>query len=286
MKKILIGTDFSDNAKKAAIFGYKLAVQIKCDVEICTAMIIPAEIPAAGVVVWPMEEYHVIEEAALAELKQLKQVLEAQHTDGDFKPGISFKAEAGTAADVIKTLAGQDHADLIIAGTHGAGGLSSLMLGNHARKMIDATPVPLLLIPSGFEFKPIKTIAVALDMKHKGEDFGTIAAIIPLAALLNATLQLVHICHEGEDTTEAEFYIAEMVQEVKQLAGYHQTSSLIIKQAPTETGLNWLCNYGNIDMLAMAHYHRGLLASLFTGSHTKKMAGHIALPLLVLPAKY
>jgi nucleotide-binding universal stress UspA family protein len=285
MKKILIGTDFSENAKNAAIFGYKLAVQTKSDIEICTAMIIPAEIPQAGVIVWPMEEYHVIEEAALADLKQLKQVLETQHTNDDFKPHISFKAEPGTATDVLKSLAGQDQADLIVAGTHGAGGLSGLMLGNHARNMIDATPVPLLLIPSGFAFKPIKTIAVALDMKHKGEDFGTIAAVIPLAALLNATLQLVHICHEGEDTAEAELYIAEMEQEVKQLAGYHKTSSLIIKQAPTETGLNWLCNYGNIDMLAMVHHHHGLLASLFTGSHTKKMAGHIALPLLVLPAK-
>ena len=284
MKKVLIATDFSENAKNAAIFGYKLAVQTKSDIEICTAMIIPAEIPQAGVIVWPMEEYHVIEEGALTELKHLKKVLEAQHADGDFKPNVSFKAEPGTATDVIKTLAAQDHVELIIAGTHGAGGLSGLMLGNHARNMIDATPTPLLLIPSGFKFSPIKTIAVALDIKHKGEDFTTITAIQPLATLMDATIQLVHVCHEGENTDEAEIYLAEMVQEVKQIAGYAKTSSLIIKQAPTETGLNWLCNYGSVDMLAMVHHHRGLLASLFTGSHTKKMAGHIALPLLVIPA--
>jgi nucleotide-binding universal stress UspA family protein len=285
MKKILIGTDFSENAKNAAIFGYKLAVQTKSDIEICTAMIIPAEIPQAGVIVWPMEEYHVIEEGALAELKLLKKALETQHADGDFKPHISLKAQPGTATDVLKTLAEQDHADLIVAGTHGAGGLSGLMLGNHARNMIDATPTPLLLIPSGFRFTHIKTIAIALDMKHKAEDFTTITGILPLATLLNATIQLIHICHEGEDTAEAGLYLTEMVQEVKQIAGYAKTGSLIIKQAPTETGLNWLCNYGNVDMLAMVHHHRGLLASLFTGSHTKKMAGHIALPLLVIPEK-
>jgi nucleotide-binding universal stress UspA family protein len=285
MKKVLIATDFSENAKNAAIFGYKLAVQTKSDVEICTAMIIPAEIPQASVIVWPMEEYHVIEEGALNELKQLKKILEAKHADGDFKPNVSFKAEPGTATDVIKTLAAQDHVELIIAGTHGAGGLSGLMLGNHARNMIDATPAPLLLIPSGFKFSPVKTIAVALDMKHKGDDFATITALQPLATLMDATMQLVHVCHGGENTDEAEIYLAEMVQEVKQIAGYAKTSSLIIKQAPTETGLNWLCNFGNVDMLAMVHHHRGLLASLFTGSHTKKMAGHIALPLLVIPAK-
>jgi nucleotide-binding universal stress UspA family protein len=286
MKKVLIATDFSENAKNAAIFGYKLAVQTKSDVEICTAMTIPAEIPQAGVIVWPMEEYQAIEEAALTELKQLKKILEAQHTDNDFKPSISFKAEPGITSDVIKTLAIQDHVKLIVAGTHGAGGLSGLMLGNHARNMIDATPSPLLLIPSGFKFSPIRTIAVALDMKHKGDDFTTITAIQPLATLLNAAMQLVHVCHEGENTSEAEIYLAEMVQEVKQIAGYAKTSSLIIKQAPTETGLNWLCNFGNVDILAMAHHHRGLLASLFTGSHTKKMAGHIAVPLLVIPAKF
>lgn len=285
MKKVLIATDFSENAKNAAIFGYKLAVQTKSDIEICTAMTIPAEIPQAGVIVWPMEEYHVIEEAALTELKQLKKDLEAQHAAGDFKPNINFKAEPGTATDVIKALAAKDHVELIVAGTHGAGGLSGLMLGNHARNLIDATPTPLLLIPSGFKFSPVKTIAVALDMKHKGDDFATITAIQPLATLMDATMQLVHVCHEGENTDEAEIYLAEIEQEVKQIAGYTKTTSLIIKQALTETGLNWLCNYGNVDMLAMVHHHRGLLASLFTGSHTKKMAGYIALPLLVIPAK-
>ncbi len=70
MKTVLISTDFSNIATHAAEYGYNLAKQIKADVILCNAVIVPAEIPQAGVVVWPMEEYSVLMEESAGELQK------------------------------------------------------------------------------------------------------------------------------------------------------------------------------------------------------------------------
>ena len=49
MKTVVIATDFSDNAKHAAEYGYALATQFKADIVLCNAFIVPAEVPDARV---------------------------------------------------------------------------------------------------------------------------------------------------------------------------------------------------------------------------------------------
>ena len=72
MKTLLIPTDFSANAKHAVEYGYNLAKQIKANVMLCNAVIVPAEMPQAGFVIWPMEEYDVLMDDSADELKKLK----------------------------------------------------------------------------------------------------------------------------------------------------------------------------------------------------------------------
>ena len=64
MKKILIATDFSANAAHAAKYGYAIASQIKADVVLCNAFIVPAEVPQAGMLVWPQLEYDELVESS------------------------------------------------------------------------------------------------------------------------------------------------------------------------------------------------------------------------------
>ena len=45
MKKILIATDFSANAKHAAEYGYTIASQVKAGIILCNTFIVPAEMP-------------------------------------------------------------------------------------------------------------------------------------------------------------------------------------------------------------------------------------------------
>lgn len=59
MKTIVITNDFSEGWKQVARYGFELAKQLKANVPLCNAMIIPAEIPQTGLAGWPP---HVFEE--------------------------------------------------------------------------------------------------------------------------------------------------------------------------------------------------------------------------------
>ena len=73
-----------------------------------------------------------------------------------FQPAIHCISEVGAVTEVIKEIADKDDVALIVMGTHGSGMLDSLLMGNHSRRMIDATKCPLLLVPSSAAVKPIK----------------------------------------------------------------------------------------------------------------------------------
>src|ERR1700712_4924731 len=96
MKKLLIATDFSTNAKHAAEYGYLLAKQLKAGIFLCNTITIPAEAPMSGLAVWPQGESEILLDDSIEELKRIKAHLEHNdHTDA-FRPPVDYLNEAGT----------------------------------------------------------------------------------------------------------------------------------------------------------------------------------------------
>ena len=284
MKKILFPTDFSANAKHALNYGYCLAKQVKANIVICNAIIGPAEVPQAGLVSWPMEESELLEKDSYHELNLLKTELEGKEETISFNPSITCKNKAGTVMDMVNGLSEHDHTDLVIVGTHGSSGLSTLLLGNHSRKMIDEINKPLLLIPPAAEIKPIKKIAFATDFENPAEDLRCIHTLIKLAKPLNAEILLTHIYKEDYRGVTLQHVIDQFMIKVSDTANYPNIYYREVKAYRPSMGLDWLCEHGNIDILAMVHRSHNFIDSLFRGSQTQNMANHIPIPLLVFPS--
>jgi nucleotide-binding universal stress UspA family protein len=285
MKKILIATDFSANAKHAAEYGYEIAAQVKADVVLCNAFIVPAEVPQAGSLVWPQFEYDELLESSASELRQLKAELEKHPGKGDFKPTVTSTSEVGAVVDVITEVTGKTDVELTVMGTHGASRLDTLLIGNHSRRMIDQTKGPLLLVPSSAAIKPVKKVAFATDLHEPEKDLKAIYALIPLLKRLNAELLLTHIYNGDDPTFKFKQHIQELLVELSNKADYPNIFYRIVNSNKAEKGLDWLCGHGHVDILAMVHHKHSLFEEIVIGSHTQKMAGHINIPLLVLPGK-
>jgi nucleotide-binding universal stress UspA family protein len=285
MKKFLFPTDFSDNAKHALKYGYSLAKQVKANIIICNAIIEPAEIPQAGLVSWPVEESELLEKDSDHELKQLKEKLESKEETISFNPSVTYKSEAGTVIDMVNHLGHSDDIDLVIVGTHGSSGLSTLLLGNHSRQLIDEINRPLLLVPPAAVIAPIKKIAFATDFANAEEDLACIHKLVALARPLNAEILLTYIYNKEYRAATFQRVIDRFMVKVSDNANYHNIYYREVKSYLPSIGLDWLCEHGNIDMLAMVHRSHNFIDSLFRGSQTQKMANHIPIPLLVFPAK-
>jgi nucleotide-binding universal stress UspA family protein len=283
MKTFVISTDFSSVATHAAKYGYQLAKEVKADIILCNAVIVPAEVPQAGIVAWPMEEYNVLMEESNDELKKLKEQLEQYRIENSFQPPIKIINESGIHADVVNSVCQEHQAELVIMGTHASSGASHFIFGDHTRKMIDSTTAPLLVVPPGAKPGPVKKIAFATDFEKPEEDLKAIYNLLPLARLLNAEILITNVYNEEYHAPKSQEWVAQFMTDLSNKANYPHIYYRVVKNTNAESGLEWLCEHGQVDMLAMVHRHHNFFDNLFNGSHTKKIADKIALPLLVIP---
>jgi nucleotide-binding universal stress UspA family protein len=281
MKKILFPTDFSANATHAAEYGYQLAKQIKANIILCNAVILPAEIPQAGLVTWPVEEDELLIADSDSELKRLKAHLQQHDRTSHFRPTITFANGEGTVVDVVHHIVNTEKIDLVVIGTHESDGLSTFLLGNHCRNLIDSNLKKLLLVPFSARLKSVKKIAYAIDLENAGQALNDVYELIPLAKELSAEILITHISHEKDTTPEFEMWMKNFLTDISNKADYPNIYYRIVHSDNPEKGLAWLCEHGEVDILAMHHRQHGFFDALFNGSHTKKMADKLSIPLLV-----
>jgi nucleotide-binding universal stress UspA family protein len=283
MKTILISTDFSQNAAHAAAYGYNLAKQIKANIVLVNAITVPAETPQAGMIVWPMYEENEFTDESIIELKKLKTHLEENDYSDTFKPTIDYLTESGKVTDVVEHFAKED-VGLIIAGNHASDGLSTFLLGNHCNNLIDRASKPLLVISPKSPIIQIKKIAFATDFNHIGKDLDSIYELISFARLLNAEILLTHIYTEDYDASAVQPLIDKLMTDLSNKADYPNIYYRAVKATSVKNGLDWLCEHGQIDILAMNHGPHSFINDIFNLSHTQNMAAHTSMPILVYQA--
>jgi nucleotide-binding universal stress UspA family protein len=284
MKTLLVATDFSANARHAAEYGYKLAKQIKANIVLCNAVIVPAEMPQLGTIVWPMDDLELLLLDSTTGLESLKSDLEMTNRPDGFKPGITLKNESGIVTDVVESYVESHLVDLVVMGTHGEG-MSSFLLGNHSKNMIEATTKPLMLISPETQIAPLKKIAFATDFTDPENDLESLFHLIPFAKTLGSEILLTHI-YDGEVIPEElKKTVANFMTEVSNKANYPHIYYRSVRNNRVEAGLSWLCEYGKVDMLVMVHRPHSFIQRLLKSSYSEKMAGRLDIPLMVFPSE-
>ena len=280
MKTLLLSTDFSTTGDHAVKYGYHLAQSIKANVILCHAFRIPAEVPQAGIIVWPMDSYEELSHENEEMLNRLGTTLRRSHKVGDFMPHIKLLNNTGTLRDVIQNVDNSEKADMIVTGTHYSG-FNSLLMGNHNKELINYLSKPLLLVPPGAKLKSPKKIAFASDFKHPDQDMKLILSLMPLIKILDAELYITHIQPTGQHT-EHQLWLSQFLTDIAKQAIYSNVFSKIISDDDLVSALKRLCNGREMDLLVMVHGRHGFFESLFKGSYTKKTAKNTKVPLLAL----
>ncbi len=288
MKTILMLTDFSHAAKNAAAYSLQLARAMKANIKLCHAFKVAAEAPLAGQVVWPKENYHSIKSETEQELRdfaaQLSRDTATTPIVYDFNPLITYTAEVGAVSEVARNLVSEEKLPLAIMGSTGTGGISHFMMGSNCREMIESADFPVLLIPEGFKWRAIKKIAFATDLTPG--DIDAVHSLSGLARIFDAEILISHVTAEKFDSGEHEQKINSLLTEVTCKVNYHKIYYRSIKSRNVDSGLDWLAEHGQSDMLAIVHREHHPFFRMLKKSHTEKLVNHIGLPLLVFPPDY
>ena len=285
MKTILFPTDFSENAAHAVKYGYGLARQIKTDIILCNAVVVPAEAPQAGLVAWPIEESDMLLKDSTSALVKLKSSMEKGRNQSGFHPSIKYVSQSGILTVVVNEIIAAEKIDMVVIGTHGSSGLTTLLLGNHSRNMIDGVTSPLLLVPPAAKLLPVRKIAFATDFKNTEEDIVLISSLVEIARPLNAEIILTHIYEDKDEKPEFQEWLKRFAKDLSEKIHFSKIHYAAYKSNGAQSGLEWLCDNRAIDILAMVHRSHNFIDSLFRGSQTQKIARQIPIPLLVFPVK-
>jgi len=136
--RVLLATDFSTHAEKARDLVAGLALPPGSTVRVVHAIEPMPDVMAFAPM--PMLELSDYAERELrAELETFVKPLRAPERT------VELALPFGRAADVIVAEAEESHADLIVIGSRGRGGVAAMILGSVSAEVIDRSPCPVLV---------------------------------------------------------------------------------------------------------------------------------------------
>jgi nucleotide-binding universal stress UspA family protein len=138
---MVCAVDFSENSEYALQYALNLASVFNAELKLLHVVELPflPSYSLAGVpdLSLPVEQ---VEESARAHMEELLKDCRKKYdrVNGDLRTGAPFLEIIGYARDV--------EADMIVVGTHGRSGLSHMLIGSVAEKVVRKAPCPVLSI--------------------------------------------------------------------------------------------------------------------------------------------
>jgi len=213
----------------------------------------------------------------------------------------------GDPAAAIVATAQQDPETLMIAmATHGRTGLGRWIFGSVAEKVLNAAPVPLLLVRPTKEGRPephphaYKTILVPLDGSVFAEQ--ALNQAVEMANTTGAAIALVCVVPELDEVAAAEmgevplWVLEDQDAEVTRMTQYLKATADRLRMAgiPTETrvvvgrpaeAILEASTQEHADLIVMATHGRSGLQRLWVGSVALRVARNANPPVLLVRAR-
>jgi nucleotide-binding universal stress UspA family protein len=183
-KRILVATDFSEQAAKAFDAALALAVRSKAELHVIHALEVALPLFEPYAVVIPADW---VGEARRLAQEKLAKVLEAVE-----KKGLTGTTHLGDvpAAHAVTECARKLGADLVVVGTHGHTGLKHVLLGSVAERTVEYAPCSVWTVKGARPALELRTVVVGTDLSPGGGE--AVATAAAWARDAGAKLHVVH----------------------------------------------------------------------------------------------
>jgi len=277
MKRIILPTDFSENAYNAISYAFHLFKD-----EPCTFYLLHTYTPAVYQTEYVLHSPgqiglgDVYQTEATEQIEELQRQLEREFNNPQHK--IMTHVAFNTLVDEILDSAQHEHADYIVMGTKGATGAKEVFLGTHAVHVIKKSKIPVIMVPEQFEFeKPMEILfPTDLEVPYPPEQ---VKPIVDIAKLHDSSVQVLHISTGYELTEEQAANKQELKASLSAVSHmYHETSS-----QPIIKGISNFQMEKKMNMLAMIRNKHTLVERMFIEPVIQKIGYHVTIPFMVLP---
>lgn len=277
MKKILIPTDFSENAWNALTFALALFANERCHFHLLHINPI-VYTGAENTVIMP---HHLLKETILEKsqekLKSWTYKIEkiSRNKNHIFENIVLYDF----FVDGIKLQLEKSEIDLIVMGTKGATGLKKVTIGSNTGHVITKIKCPLLAVPENAQFKGLKEIMFPTDY-HTGIDINVLDTLKAIMSLHNSSLKIVHMVSK-----EQEKLSKEQDRNKDFLMDYFSNSNQSFQRvigSRLEEAIQTLAENQQMDMMVMVAKNQNFIQRLLFRPLVEQISYHINTPFLVL----
>ena len=146
---LLVATDFTPFSEKALIFAGNLADKLEAQLLVLHVIHDPAEAPGFYVQKMKKKKFLQSMEEAANEMMEvfLEKVKKANPGQTSIQEAIPLLV-AGTPVSRVIEIAEKRQATMIIVGSQGRTGLSHILIGSKAERLVRLSPIPVIVIKS------------------------------------------------------------------------------------------------------------------------------------------
>ena len=270
-RRILCPVDFSEVSEAALRFAGRLAECAKAEIVALNAHYFeaPAYFTESRIAELTREFHETRHEAELAVAQFAQRIL----------PGVAVRVvvEEGAPEEAIARAARDEGADVVVMGTHGRSGVSRLMLGSVAERVLRSSTIPVLTVrpTTGDEATRPRSVVCAVNDSEGAREALRQAA--NLANCFDAPLTVVHV-----EEKAGEGGIRDLCAWLGGTELPKCTVTEVARQGHAAEEILRLASEMKPDLLVIGGRHRRFWDSSALGSTTAWVARHAPCPVLTV----
>ena len=279
MKKILLPTDFSNNAWNAMFTALKLF-----DRQVCEFLILHTYQPDAGGLLADRGEkqlwelYEDLKKESEARMAEVTGYLEKEYHN----PHHRFRSICmqGELIGVIRDLSEKEAIDMVVMGTQGATGAKRVFMGSNTVRVIRSMPKhPVLAVPQSYDLQRVQKVLFPTAFLDPLEDF-ELRPLLEIVESWKAELLIVYVTSEFRLTDKQEGHkkqLEELLEGVR-----HRFCEVPLEVNVSKTLAHFAREKG-ADLIALVHHKHPFFDTIIHESVVKRVAFETEFPLLILP---
>ncbi|UGU14706.1 universal stress protein [Sinomicrobium kalidii] len=265
MKKILLPTDFSDNAWNAIAYALEMFKEEECEF-----YVLHTYIPAFYEV-----DYHGMIEDTLSGLQTTLERICREFPNE--KHRFHSHSDFDQFTDEVRDITEAEGIDMIVMGTKGATGARRILFGSNTVFVMRKATVPVLAVPDRYAYKGIKRILFPTDyLRHfKKEE---LQPLVDMAKRHGSGLTVLHV-EEDLKWTEQEQKNKEKLRGL--LAGV-DFEFIVVRDTDISAAIQDHIRDDDYDLLVMMHRKHSFLGRFLLRQNVANIGFDLKIPFLVL----
>jgi nucleotide-binding universal stress UspA family protein len=274
MQTILVPTDFSDTAKNAALYAMEFASSNHSKKIVLYNAYQPPVNADPTIPAIQFLDVDALKQTSNDNLQKFLSEIRSSSTTGvEIETLNDFSLLSANIDDACEKV----NASLIIMGITGGGKIEEALIGSNTVSVAQHATVPVIIVPADCSFRKINHVLLACDFKKVVET----TPVEMLKTILNTTKAKLHVINISKQAKEDNDRSYEALMLDNLLKGYSPEYHFIEDKDFTNA-INQFAEQNNIDLIITIPKKHGWFEGLFRKHHTKSLAFHTHLPLMVV----